>query len=139
MINSKLATLGKSKEHFEVISIVPTYFDENQDQLTVKMTLAGYIGVNEFYSVPLIKAGFQKEVSDIRENYRKFGLKEAAKRVNDKLLNDLTISGSLEECKDKTSKERDTKKTNILGFDLPKEKYTDDFFDKLDKLLKSLE
>jgi len=139
LINSKLATLGKSKEHFEVISIVPTYFDENQDQLTVKMTLAGYIGVNEFYSVPLIKAGFQKEVSDIRENYRKFGLKEAAKRVNDKLLNDLTISGSLEECKDKISKERDTKKTIILGFDLPKEKYTDDFFDKLDKLLKSLE
>jgi len=139
LINSKLATLGKSKEHFEVISIVPTYFDENQDQLTAKMTLAGYIGVNEFYSVPLIKAGFQKEVSDIRENYRKFGLKEAAKRVNDKLLNDLTISGSLEECKDKISKERDTKKTIILGFDLPKEKYTDDFFDKLDKLLKSLE
>ena len=139
LINSKLATLGKSKEHFEVISIVPTYFDENQDQLTVKMTLAGYIGVNEFYSVPLIKAGFQKEVSDIRENYRKFGLKEAAKRVNDKLLNDLTISGSLEECKDKISKERDTKKTIILGFDLPKEKYKDDFFDKLDKLLTSLE
>jgi len=139
LINSKLASLEKSKEHFEVISIVPTYFDENQDQLTVKMTLAGYIGANEFYSVPLIKAGFQKEVSDIRENYRKFGLKEAAKRVSDKLLNDLTISGSLEECKDKISKEQDTKKTIILGFDLPKEKYTDDFFDKLDKLLTSLE
>ena len=59
--------------------------------------------------------------------------------ASSKLLSDLTVSGSLEECKDKISKERDTKKTIILGFDLPKEKYKDDFFDKLDKLLTSLE
>ena len=140
LINSKLASLGKSKEQFEIISIVPTYFDENQEQLQAKMTLAGYIGANEFYSVPMIKAGFQNEVSDIRESYRKFGLKEAAKSVSDNLLNDLTISGSLETCSEKIRKEQDTKlKTVILGFDLPKEKYTDDFFDKLDKLLTSLE
>jgi len=139
LINSKLVSLGKSKEHFEVISIVPTYFDDTQDQLHAKMTLAGYIGANEFYSSPLIKAGFEKEVSEIIETYRKFGLKEAAKRVSYKLLSDLAVSGSLEECKDKISKERDTKKTIILGFDLPKEKYKDDFFEKLDKLLTSLE
>jgi hypothetical protein len=30
-------------------------------------------------------------------------------------------------------------KTIILGFDLPEDKYTDEFFEKLDKLLKSLQ
>jgi len=140
VINSKLASLGKSKDLFDIISIVPTYFDESQEQLQAKMTLAGYIGLNEFYSVPLIKAGFQNEVSDIKENYKKFGLKEASKSVSDELLNDLTISGSIEICKEKIRKKQDSKlKTIILGFDLPKEKYTDDFFDKLDKLLTSLE
>jgi len=140
LINSKLASLGKSKEEFEVISIVPTFFDETQDQLHAKMTLAGYIGANEFYSTPMIKAGFENEISEIIETYRKFGLKEAAKNVSNKLLNDLTVSGSLEACKEKIGKQEDTKlSTVILGFDLPKEKYTDDFFDKLDKLLTSLE
>ena len=140
MINSKLASLGKSKDQFDIISIVPTYFDESQEQLQAKMTLVGYLGANEFYSVPLVKAGFQNEVSDIKENYKKFGLKEAAKSVSDELLNDLTVSGSIQVCKEKIRKKQDSKfKTIILGFDLPKENYTDDFFDKLDKLLTSLE
>ncbi len=140
MINSKLASLGKSKDQFDIISIVPTYFDDSQEQLQAKMTLTGYLGANEFYSVPLVKAGFENEVSNIKENYKKFGLKDAAKSVSDELLNDLTISGSIEICKEKIRKKQDSKfKTIILGFDLPKENYTDDFFDKLDKLLTSLE
>jgi len=140
MINSKLASLGKSKDRFDIISIVPTYFDESQEQLQAKMTLAGYLGANEFYSVPLVKAGFENEVSNIKENYKKFGLKDAAKSVSDELLNDLTISGSIQVCKEKIRKKQESKlKTIILGFDLAKEKYTDDFFNKLDKLLTSLE
>ncbi len=141
LITTKLASLEKSKGGFEIISIIPTYLDENQEQFHAKMTLAGYIGANEFYSAPLEKAGFQSEVSDIKETYRKFGLKEAAKTVSEKLLNDLTISGSIDTCKQKIrSIENDTKlDAIILGFDLPKEKYADDFFDKLDKLLTSLE
>jgi len=140
MINSKLASLGKSKDQFDIISIVPTYFDDSQEQLQAKMTLTGYLGANEFYSVPLVKAGFENEVSNIKENYKKFGLKDAAKSVSDELLNDLTISGSIQVCKEKIRKKQDSKfKTIILGFDLPKEKYTDDFFNKLDKLLTSLE
>jgi alkanesulfonate monooxygenase SsuD/methylene tetrahydromethanopterin reductase-like flavin-dependent oxidoreductase (luciferase family) len=141
LINKKLRFLGKASEQFEVISIVPTYFDESQDQFQARMTLAGYIGANEFYSVPLIKAGFQDDVSGIRESYRKFGLKEAAKDVSDKLLCDLTISGSLDACKEKVRKMQEESKLNtvILGFDLPKEKYTGDFFEKLDKLLTSFE
>jgi alkanesulfonate monooxygenase SsuD/methylene tetrahydromethanopterin reductase-like flavin-dependent oxidoreductase (luciferase family) len=141
LINKKLKSLGKSNKQFEVISIVPTYFDESQDQFQARMTLAGYIGANEFYSVPLIKAGFQDDVSNIRESYRKFGLKEAAKAVSNKLLCDLTISGSPDACKEKIRKIQEELKLNtiILGFDLPKEKYTDDFFEKLDKLLSSLE
>lgn len=60
--------------------------------------------------------------------------------MSDELLNDLTVSGSIQVCKEKIRKKQDSKfKTIILGFDLPKENYTDDFFDKLDKLLTSLE
>ena len=44
-------------------------------------------------------------------------------------------------CKEKINEMvKNTKlKTIILGFDMPKDKYTDDFFTKLDKLLKGLQ
>jgi alkanesulfonate monooxygenase SsuD/methylene tetrahydromethanopterin reductase-like flavin-dependent oxidoreductase (luciferase family) len=85
----------------------------------------------------LINEGFQKDVSDIREAFSKFGLKEASKKVSENLVEELAIVGSVEECKEKILEiEKTTKlKTVILGFDLPEEKYDDVFFEKLDKLL----
>ena len=105
------------------------------------MTLASYIGANEFYSIPLAKAGFQEEVEKIKRSYEKVGLKEAAQNVGDILLDELTVSGSVDVCKEKISKRtRNTKlNTIILGFDLQEDQYTDDFFQKLDKLLTSLQ
>jgi len=46
MINSTLLSLNKSKDMFNLISIIPTYFDVDSNQ--AKMTLAGYICANEF-------------------------------------------------------------------------------------------
>jgi len=105
------------------------------------MTLAGYIGANEFYATSLTNAGFQEEVEKIKSAYEKGGLFEAMQNVADILLDELTISGSVEQCKEKISKIiQSTKlKTIIFGFDLPEDKYTDEFFEKLDKLLKSLQ
>ncbi len=139
LINSTLTSLNKSKDKFNVISIVPTYFADDNNQ--AKMTLASYIGANEFYSIPLANSGFQDEVEKIKNAYEKVGLKEAAQNVGDALVEELTVSGSVEVCKEKISKiAKNTKlKTIILGFDLPEDKYTDDFFEKLDKLLKSLQ
>ena len=139
MINSILKSLNKSEEEFNVISILPTFFTDNNNQ--AKMTLAGYIGANEFYAISLTNAGFQEEVKKIKNAFDKVGLWEAMKNVGDVLLDELTVSGSVEECKEKISKiVKSTKlKTIILGFDLPEDKYTDDFFEKLDKLLKSLQ
>jgi len=139
MINSILKSLNKSEEEFNVISILPTFFTDNNNQ--AKMTLAGYIGANEFYAISLTNAGFQDEVEKIKNAYEKVGLWEAMQNVGDVLLDELTVSGSVEECKEKISKIiKNTKlKTVILGFDLPEDKFTDDFFEKLDKLLKSLQ
>ena len=139
MINSVLASLNKSEDAFNLISIIPTYFDVDSNQ--AKMTLAGYIGANEFYSTPLSNAGFQDEVKKIKIMYKKAGLKKAAQNVGDALLNELTIIGSVDTCKEKINEIiKNTKlKTIILGFDMPKDKYTDDFFVKLDKLLKCLQ
>ena len=139
LINSALVSLNKSEDAFNLISIIPTYFDVDSNQ--AKMTLAGYIGANEFYSTPLSNAGFQDEVKKIKIMYKKAGLKKAAQNVGDTLLNELTIIGSVDTCKEKINEIiKNTKlKTIILGFDMPKDKYTDNFFAKLDKLLKSLQ
>jgi len=139
MINSTLKSLNKSEDKFNVISILPTFFADNNNQ--AKMTLAGYIGANEFYAISLTNAGFQDEVKKIKNAFEKVGLLEAMQNVEDVLLDELTVSGSVEECKERISKMiKNTKlKTIILGFDLPEDKYTDDFFEKLDKLLKSLQ
>ena len=138
LINSTLASLNKSEDTFNLISIIPTYFEIDNNQ--AKMTLAGYIGANEFYSTPLSNAGFRDDVEKIKSTYEKAGLKKAAQNVGDALLDELTITGSVDTCKEKINEiVKNTKlKTIILGFDMPKDKYTDDFFTKLDKLLKSL-
>ncbi|KPU80878.1 hypothetical protein JI55_04490 [Nitrosopumilus sp. PRT-SC01] len=139
MINSTLKSLNKSEDEFNVISILPTFFADNNNQ--AKMTLASYIGANEFYAISLTNAGFQDEVEKIKNAFEKVGLWEAMQNVGDVLLDELTVSGSVKECKERISKMiKNTKlKTVILGFDLPEDKYTDDFFEKLDKLLKSLQ
>ena len=139
LINSTLTSLNKSEDTFNLISIIPTYFEVDNNQ--AKMTLAGYIGANEFYSTPLSNAGFQDDVEKIKSAYKKSGLKKAAQNVGDALLAELTITGSVDTCKEKINEMvKNTKlKTIILGFDMPKDKYTDDFFTKLDKLLKGLQ
>jgi len=139
MINSTLLSLNKSKDTFNLISIIPTYLDVDSNQ--AKMTLAGYIGANEFYSTPLSNAGFQDDVKKIKNAYENDGLKKAAQNVENTLLDELTIIGSVDTCKEKINEiVKNTKlKTIILGFDMPKDKYTDDFFAKLDKLLKCLQ
>ncbi len=138
MINGELQSLGRSKDKFEVISIVPTSLEENQEN--ARMTLAGYIGTNEFYSNPLIKSGFRDDVEKIIDAYSKFGLREAAKNVSMDLLN-MAILGSIESCKEKIAEMQENTRLDgiILGFDLPEERYNSEFFDKLDKLLTELE
>ena len=139
LINSTLASLNKSEDMFNLISIIHTYFEADNNQ--AKMTLAGYIGANEFYSTPLSNAGFQDDVEKIKSTYEKDGLRKAAQNVGDALLDELTITGSVDICKEKINEMiKNTKlKTIILGFDMPRDKYTDDFFTKLDKLMKDLQ
>ena len=67
LINSTLKSLNKSEDEFNVISILPTFFSDNNNQ--AKMTLDGYICANEFYAISLTNAGFQEEVEKIKRAY----------------------------------------------------------------------
>ena len=131
--------LTNPKDTFEVISIVPTYFAK-QNSFQAKMTLASYIGANEFYSKPLAKAGFESELKKIRSIYNNLGLKEAAKNVSDKLVDELVVSGTPQECAKKIfDLKKDSHQSSIiLGFDLPESGYTNNFFNELENLLKDI-
>ncbi len=115
MINTTLEV--NKKDRFSTVSIIPTFFEEDGNQ--AKMTLARYIGANEFYSTPLVEAGFQDGVDKIKNAYQKIGLKDAAQNVGEVLLDELTIWGSVESCKERIYKiiENTKLKTIILGFD----------------------
>ena len=116
MINSTLSSLNKSKDMFNLISIIPTYFDVDSNQ--AKMTLAGYIGANEFYSTPLSNAGFRDEVKKIKNTYENDGLKKAAQNVENTLLDELTIIGSVDTCKEKINEIIKNTKLKTIILDL---------------------
>lgn len=132
--------LTNPENTFEVVSIVPTYIITEQDSFQAKMTLASYLGANEFYSKPLAKAGFESEVNKIKSIHNDLGLKEAAKNISDKLIDELVVFGSPQECAKKIfDKKKDLPLSSIiLGFDLPESGYTNNFFNELENLLRDI-
>lgn len=138
-IESRLTSLGKSIDSFEIISIRPTFINQSIQQARneARFTLAAYIGANEFYSKPLAESGFEKEIHDIRENFRTYGILEASEKVSDKLIEELTTFGTVDVCKNKLREyfDRTGAKTTIIGFDLPKEDYNEKFFANLAELV----
>lgn len=135
-IKQIVSSAGKSFDSFETICIVPTYVDSSENFKAAKATLAKYIGANEFYSNPLSKE-FEKEIMEIRETFRKFGLSKTIEKVRDDLVKELTICGTPTHCKQMLDKfqEETGCKTVIAGFDLPKEGFDSKFFKNLKKLL----
>lgn len=61
-------------------------------------TLAYYISTGRYYSKFLTDSGFEAEVISITERYKSGGLESAAKAITDKLLDSLTICGSIDQC-----------------------------------------
>lgn len=142
IIKNELIPQNRKYSQFGIISIRPTYVDdyEKNGKNAAKMTIASYVGANEFYSKPLEKAGFKKEVRMIRENFLKQGLTAAATQVSDKMVKELATFGSAKKCAMEINEYADrTKiKTVIAGFDLPKNGYNNDFFKNLHKLTSRL-
>jgi alkanesulfonate monooxygenase SsuD/methylene tetrahydromethanopterin reductase-like flavin-dependent oxidoreductase (luciferase family) len=141
IIKNQLNFVGKSFDEFNIISIRPTYIEDSKHARNVaRMTIANYVGANEFYSKPLEKAGYKKQVLAIRKNFAKHGLVEAAKHVSQKMVKELTTFGNPKECADGLAQhaKRTGIKTIVAGFDLPKDGYNADFFENLKSLVRRL-
>jgi len=140
IIEKKLISLGKTNGSFEIISIRPTFANHSEKKAknAARMTIAGYVAGNEFYSIPLMNSGFRKEVYEIRKNFKNSGLVSAAKKVSNRMVKELATFGTVENCQIelKEYSERTKIKTVIAGFDQPKENYNSEFFENLDRLVK---
>ncbi|MCA9811241.1 MAG: LLM class flavin-dependent oxidoreductase [Nitrosarchaeum sp.] len=78
-----------------------------------KQTLAFYISVGKIYREFLAKNGFKTETTNIYDEYTKSGFKTNHELITKRMLDELTICGTSEECKKQLSEFRDT------GIDLP--------------------
>ncbi len=63
-----------------------------------KNTIAFYTAVGPIYADYLARNGFKDEVYAIREHYSTHGLKDIHVHVSDRMLSELAIAGSMDEC-----------------------------------------
>ena len=61
-------------------------------------TLAYYISTGRYYNRFLADNGFRNDVISIAQRYKNVGLEAAAEAITDKMLDSLTICGSIEQC-----------------------------------------
>jgi alkanesulfonate monooxygenase SsuD/methylene tetrahydromethanopterin reductase-like flavin-dependent oxidoreductase (luciferase family) len=137
ILRNKLRSVGKNYDTFEIISILPLCINdsEKKGRNSLRMTIANYVGANEFYSKPLERAGFVKEVKIIRKNFLKYGLASAAAKVTDKMIEALGVCGDPAKCATgiKEFSERTGLKTVVTGFDLPRQEYSKEFLKNIER------
>ena len=75
--------------------------DGNEAIERTKKTLAFYVSVGKIYREFLAKNGFEKEIHEIYDEYKKSGFTTNYKLVSNNMLDSLTICGTPEECKKK--------------------------------------
>lgn len=141
LIKNQLTAIGRTYDEFDIVSIRPTYIDGSKNaKNAARMTIANYVGANEFYSKPLERAGYKKQVHTIRKNFAKHGLAEAAKHVSQNMIKELAAFGNPNECAKGLTEHADRTgaKTIVAGFDLPKDGYNLDFFESLQSLVRRL-
>ena len=105
----------QSKRKIDVTCQIITCISENSDEAIerAKKTLAFYVSVGKIYREFLANNGFEKETSNIFEEFKKSGFTSNHELVPDSMLKELTICGAPEECK----KQLDVFKQT--GIDLP--------------------
>ena len=105
----------QSKRKIDVTCQIITCVSNNADEAIerAKKTLAFYISVGKIYREFLAKNGFEKETSNIFEEFKKSGFSSNHELVSDSMLKELAISGTPEECKKQLDVFRQT------GIDLP--------------------
>ena len=111
----KIISKMQSERKIDVACQIITCISNNSEEAIqrAKKTLAFYISVGKVYREFLAKNGFENEIDNIFEEFKKSGLKSNHELIPDSMLNSLCISGSPEEAKVQLEKFRDT------GIDLP--------------------
>jgi len=102
-LNEMKETISKmqSKKKIDVTCQLITCVSDNSDEaiLRAKKTIAFYVSVGDIYRKFLSINGFQKETSEIYDEFKKSGFKSNHDLVTDTMLQSLAISGTSEECK----------------------------------------
>ena len=105
----------QSKRKIDVTCQIITCVSENSEEAIerAKKTLAFYVSVGKIYREFLARNGFEKETSNIFEEFKKSGFSSNHELVTDSMLKELAISGAPDECKKQLDVFRQT------GIDLP--------------------
>ena len=105
----------QSKRKIDVTCQIITCVSENSEEAIerAKKTLAFYVSVGKIYREFLARNGFEKETSNIFEEFKKSGFSSNHELVTDSMLKELAISGAPDECKKQLDAFRQT------GIDLP--------------------
>ena len=102
-LNEMKQTISKmqSRKKIDVACQLITCVSENSEEaiLRAKKTIAFYISVGDIYRKFLSENGYQKETSEIYDEFKKSGFKSNHDLVTDTMLQSLAISGTAEECK----------------------------------------
>ena len=103
------------KRKIDVTCQIITCVSENSEEAVerAKKTLAFYVSVGKIYREFLANNGFEKETSNIFEEFKKSGFSSNHELVSDSMLKELTMCGTPEECKKQLDDFRQT------GIDLP--------------------
>ncbi len=108
-------SIMQSKNKIDVTCQIITCVAEDSETSIerAKKTLAFYISVGKVYREFLAGNGFQNEIYNIFDEFKKSGFKSNHELVTDKMLQSLVISGTPEECKKQFQNFKDT------GINLP--------------------
>lgn len=108
---------GRTDAHIELAPTVGMFItdgNETEVRRRAREPLAFYIGrMGRFYYEMLQRHGYEAEVAAVRAAWERRDPAAAAAAISDRMLNDINVVGSLEECAEKLDELR------ALGVDVP--------------------
>ena len=113
-IKSTLERMQKQKKIDSTLQIITCIHNDSEKAIErAKKTLAFYISVGDIYRKFLADNGYKKDIKNIHDEYQKTGLKNNFTLVSDKMVKDLCICGTVNECQQQLKQFQET------GIDLP--------------------
>ena len=113
-IKSTLKKMQQTRKIDSTIQIITCVHQDADKAINrAKKTLAFYVSVGKIYREFLASNGYKKETENIFAEYKKNGLDDNYELVTDSMVNDLCISGTPDDCREKLNEFRQT------GIDLP--------------------